>query len=158
MLVSSIRYWIEEASYSMNMGGYTLVSIRRSKRNRNSRRRQRDLTAKAESIQPRNQQGIVEMNIPIRSIVTGQWMDKDDVLHDWQEFVLMRQEKLDGKLQFGNFSSEYTTIMNQVYQLLEGQPEKVDEAVTQLVVTATYMHYNKGFLDGMKIGMVMGNV
>jgi hypothetical protein len=142
----------------MNMGGYTLVSIRRSKRNRNSQRRQRDLTAEAESIQPRNQQRIVEMNIPIRSIVTGQWMEKGDVLHDWQEFVLMRQEKLDGKLQFGNFSSEYTTIMNQVYQLLEGQPEKVDEAVTQLVVTATYMHYNKGFLDGMKIGMVMGNV
>jgi hypothetical protein len=142
----------------MNMGGYTLVSIRRSKRNRNSRRHQRDLTAEAESIQPRNQQRIVEMNIPIRSIVTGQWMEKGDALHDWQEFVLMRQEKLDGKLQFGNFSSEYTTIMNQVYQLLEGQPEKVDEAVTQLVVTATYMHYNKGFLDGMKIGMVMGNV
>jgi hypothetical protein len=142
----------------MNMGGYTLVSIRRSKRNRNSRRRQRVLTAKAESIQPRNQQRIVEMNIPIRSIVTGQWMEKGDVLHDWQEFVLMRQEKLEGKLQFGNFSSEYTTIMNQVDQLLEGQPEKVDEAVTQLVVTATYMHYNKGFLDGMKIGMVMGNV
>ncbi|MBP2661302.1 MAG: hypothetical protein H6Q69_4334 [Firmicutes bacterium] len=140
------------------MGGYTLVSIRRSKRNRNSRRRQRVLTAKAESIQPRNQQRIVEMNIPIRSIVTGQWMEKGDVLHDWQEFVLMRQEKLEGKLQFGNFSSEYTTIMNQVDQLLEGQPEKVDEAVTQLVVTATYMHYNKGFLDGMKIGMVMGNV
>ena len=140
------------------MGGYTLVSARRSKRNRNSRRHQRDLTAKAESIQPRNQQGIVEMNIPIRSIVTGQWMEKGDVLHDWQEFVLMRQEKLEGKLQFGNFSSEYTTIMNQVDQLLEGQPEKVDEAVTQLVVTATYMHYNKGFLDGMKIGMVMGNV
>jgi hypothetical protein len=142
----------------MNMGGYTLVSIRRSKRNRNSRRRQRVLTAKAESIQPRNQQRIVEMNIPIRSIVTGQWMEKGDVLHDWQEFVLMRQEKLEGKLQFGNFSSEYTTIMNQVDQLLEGQPEKVDEAVTQLVVTTTYMHYNKGFLDGMKIGMVMGNV
>ncbi|WP_036680539.1 hypothetical protein [Pelosinus fermentans] len=116
------------------------------------------MTAKAESIQPRNQQRIVEMNIPIRSIVTGQWMEKGDVLHDWQEFVLMRQEKLEGKLQFGNFSSEYTTIMNQVDQLLEGQPEKVDEAVTQLVVTTTYMHYNKGFLDGMKIGMVMGNV
>ncbi len=95
------------------------------------------------------------MNIPLRSIVTGQWMEKGDVLHDWQEFVLMRQEKLEGKLQFGNFSSEYTTIMNQVDQLLEGQPEKVSQAVTQLVVTATYMHYNKGFFDGMKIGTAM---
>nr|WP_017531589.1 MULTISPECIES: hypothetical protein [Pelosinus] len=132
-----------------------MVSIRRSKRNRNSRRHQRDLTAKTESIQPHNQQGIVEMNIPLRSIVTGQWLDKGDVLHDWQEFVLMRQEKLEGKLQFGNFSSEYTTIMNQVDQLLEGQPEKVSQAVTQLVVTATYMHYNKGFFDGMKIGTAM---
>ncbi len=135
-----------------------MVSIRRSKKTRNSRRRQRDLTAKAESIQPHDQQENVEMNIPLRSIVTGQWLEKGDVLYDWQEFVLMRQEKLEEKLQFGDFSSEYTTIMNQVDQLLEGQPEKVSQAVTQLVVTATYMHYNKGFLDGMKIGMVMGNV
>ncbi len=139
----------------MNMGGYTLVPIRRSRKNMNSRRRQRDLTAKAESIQSHNQQGIADMDIPIRSIVTGQWMEKGDTLLDWQEFVLMRQEKLEEKLQFGNFSSEYTIIMNQVDQLLEGQPEKVSEAVTQLVVTATYMHYNKGFLDGMKIGMAM---
>jgi hypothetical protein len=26
LLVSSIRYWIEEASYSMNLGGYTVLS------------------------------------------------------------------------------------------------------------------------------------
>lgn len=121
----------------------------------NSRRRQIHLTAKPESIQSHNQQGIAERNIPVRSVVTGQWLEKSDALRDWQEFVFMRQEKIEEKLEFGELSSEYTTIMNQVDQLLEGQPEKVSKAVTHLVVTATYMHYNKGFFDGMKIGTAM---
>ncbi|WP_352230860.1 hypothetical protein [Pelosinus sp. IPA-1] len=121
-----------------------------------SRRCQRNLTERVETIQP--QKGREEINVPIKSMLTGQWMEKGDALRDWQEFIFMRQEKAEGKLQFGAFSSEYTTIMEQVDQLLEGQPGKVSEAVTQLVVTATYMHYNKGFFDGMKIGMVMGNL
>lgn len=36
-------------------------------------------------------------------------------------------------------------VMEQVDKLLERQPGKVSEAVNQLVVTATYMHYNKVF-------------
>jgi hypothetical protein len=87
-----------------------------------------------------------KINMPIKSMLTGQWMEKGDELRDWQEFIFMRQEKAEGKLQFGALSSEYTTIMEQVDKLLEGQPGKVSEAVTQLVVTATYMHYNKAFL------------
>jgi hypothetical protein len=48
--------------------------------------------------------------------------------------------------------------MKQVDTLLEGQAGKVSEAVTLLMVTATYMHYNKGFFDSMRIGMVMENL
>ncbi|AIF49696.1 hypothetical protein [Pelosinus sp. UFO1] len=70
----------------------------------------------------------------------------------------MRQDKADEKLQFGNLSSEYTTLMEQVDALLEGQVGEVNEAVTLLIVIATYMHYNKGFFDGIKSGMVMGNL
>lgn len=121
-----------------------------------SRRCQRNLTERVENSLP--QKGREEINVPIKSMLTGQWMDRGDALRDWQEFIFMRQEKVEGKLQFGAFSSEYTTIMDQVDKLLEGQPGKVSEAVTQLVVTATYMHYNKGFFDGMKIGMVMGSL
>jgi len=139
------------------MGGYKLVSIT-AKRKMKSRRCQRKLTARMEEILPPNQKGQEEITIPIKSMLTGQWMDKGDALRDWQEFVLMRQEKADDKLQFGDFSSEYTTIMEQVDALLEGQGGEVSEAVTLLIVTATYMHYNKGFFDGMKIGMVMGNL
>lgn len=111
-----------------------------------------------EVLLPPNQKGKEEITVPIKSMLTGQWMDKGDALRDWQEFVLMRQEKADEKLQFGNFASEYTRLMEQVDALLEGQAGEVSEAVTLLIVTATYMHYNKGFFDGMKIGMVMGNL
>ena len=141
----------------MNMGGYKLAS--KAKRKMINRRRcQRNLTARVEELQPPNQKGQEVITVPIKSVLTGQWMDKGDALRDWQEFVLMRQEKADEKLEFGNFASEYTTLMNKVDALLEGQAREVSEAVTLLMVTATYMHYNKGFFDGMKIGMVMGNL
>ena len=123
-----------------------------------SRRYQRKLTDRMEELLPPNQKGQEVITVPIKSVLTGQWMDKGDALRDWQEFVLMRQETADEKLEFGNFASEYTTLMEQVDALLEGQPEKVSETVTHLIVTATYMHYNKGFFDGMKIGMVMGTL
>jgi hypothetical protein len=141
----------------MNMGGYKLISIK-GQRKIKSRRCQRSLTDQMEELLPHNQKGRVEINVPIRSMVTGQWMEKSDALRDWQEFIFMRQEKVEKKLQIGDFSSEYTRIMEQVDQLLEGQPGKVSEAVTELIVSATYLHYNKGFFDGMKIGMVMGNL
>ncbi|MCC5465402.1 hypothetical protein [Pelosinus baikalensis] len=126
-------------------------------RKRKSRRCQRSLTDQREELLPQNQKGSMEINVPIRSMITGQWMDKGDALRDWQEFIFMRQEKIEKKLQDGDLS-EYTRLMEQVDQLLEGQSEKVSEAVTELIVSATYMHYNKGFFDGMKIGMVMGNL
>lgn len=141
----------------MNMGGYKLVSIK-AKSKMKSRCWKRKLTDKVEELLPSNQKGQAEINVPIKSMLTGQWMDKGDALRDWQEFVLMRQEKADEKLQFGNFASEYTRLMEQVDALLEGQAGEVSEAVTLLIVTATYMHYNKGFFDGMKIGMVMGTL
>jgi hypothetical protein len=131
-----------------------MVAIK-AQRKRKSQRCQRSLTDQLEELLPHSQK---EINVPIRSIITGQWMDKGDTLRDWQEFVFMRQEKVEKKLQAGDFSSEYTRIMEQVDQLLEGQPQKVSEAVTELIVSATYMHYNKGFFDGMRIGMVMGNL
>jgi len=128
------------------------------KRKRKSRCCQRKLTDRMkESLLP-DQKGQEEITVPIKSMLTGRWMDKGDALRDWQEFILMRQDKADEKLQFGNFSSEYTRLMEQVDLLLEGQAEEVSEAITLMMVTATYMHYNKGFFDGMKIGMVMGNL
>ncbi|MBP2659296.1 MAG: hypothetical protein H6Q69_2328 [Firmicutes bacterium] len=134
-----------------------MVAIK-AQRNRKSRRCRRSLTDQLEELLPQNQKGSMEINVPIRSMITGQWMDKGDALRDWQEFIFMRQEKNEKKLQVGDLSSEYTRLMEQVDQLLEGQPEKVSEAVTALIVSVTYMHYNKGFFDGMKIGMVMGNL
>jgi ElaB/YqjD/DUF883 family membrane-anchored ribosome-binding protein len=134
-----------------------MVAIK-AQRKRKSRRCQRSLTDQLEELLPQNQKASVEINVPIRSMITGQWMDKGDALRDWQEFIFMRQEKIEKKLQVSDLSSEYTRLMEQVDQLLEGQPEKVSEAVTELIVSTTYMHYNKGFFDGMKIGMVMGNL
>jgi hypothetical protein len=131
------------------------VTVKRKRKSRCCRRR---LTDRIEELLPPNQKGQEEITVPIKSMLTGRWMDKGDALRDWQEFILMRQDKAEEKLQFGNFSSEYTRLMEQVDVLLEEQPGEVSEAVTLLMVTATYMHYNKGFFDGIKIGMVMGNL
>lgn len=129
-----------------------------AQRKKRSRRYQKSLTEQMKELLPQNHKASVEINVPIRSMITGQWMDKGDALRDWQEFIFMRQEKIETKLQSGDLSSEYTRIMEQVDQLLAGQPEKVSDTLIELIGSITYMHYNKGFFDGMKIGMVMGNL
>lgn len=134
-----------------------MVSIK-AKRKMRSRCSQRNLTNRMEELLLQRQKEKVKICMPIKSMLTGEWMDNADVLRDWQEFIFMRQEKAEEKLEFAGFSSAYTEMMEQVDQLLEGQPEKVREAVTSLIVTVTYMHYNKGFFDGMKIGSVMGTL
>jgi len=85
-------------------------------------------------LMPPNQKGQEEITVPIKSMIIGRWMDKGDVLSDWQEFIFMRQDKAEEKLQFGNFSSEYTRIMEQVDALLEGQAGEESEASTLLMV------------------------
>lgn len=90
--------------------------------------------------------------------MTGQQMDEGDALKNWQEFVITRQDQLEDKLQFGALSSEHVNIMNQLDELLKEQKGEVSDTVARLIMSATYIHYNKGFFDGMKIAMIMGNL
>jgi hypothetical protein len=90
--------------------------------------------------------------------MTGQQMDEGDALKNWQEFVITRQDQLEDKLQFGALSSEHVNLMNQLDELLKEQKGEVSDTVTRLIMSATYIHYNKGFFDGMKIAMIMGNL
>jgi hypothetical protein len=83
---------------------------------------------------------------------------KGDTLHDWQEFVYRRQEQIDKNSRYSDRASEPTTMINQLHELLKEQPADVIDAVTLLLLSATYTHYNKGFSDGMKIAMIVGNV
>ena len=85
-------------------------------------------------------------------------MDEGDVMTTWQEFVIARQETIEKRIELGEFTSEYVTLMNQLDELLKDKDESAIDKVTRLVVIASYIHYNKGFFDGMKIALTMGNL
>jgi hypothetical protein len=98
----------------------------------------------------------------MRNVITGENMDKENPLEAWQEFVLVRQEMIDCKLEYRKLSSEYLQANDQIQELLKGLPEEqatgISDAIMDLTSTATYIHYNKGFFDGLKIAMVLGNL
>jgi hypothetical protein len=57
---------------------------------------------------------------------------------------------------FGELSSEQISILSQLDELLKDQDGKIIDTIIKLMMSATYMHYNKGFFDGMKIALTMG--
>ena len=82
---------------------------------------------------------------------------KRDILHDWQDFFYRRQEEIDRNPEGSAIASESTVMMNELHELLKKQAEEINDAVTLLVLLATYKHYNKGVSDGMKIAANIGN-
>jgi hypothetical protein len=139
------------------MGGYRVVSIK-SKRKIKSWSCQKYPLDRGEKLINCSWSGRDKIILSSKNIITGQDMDEKDVIKNWQEFVVTRQEHLENKLQFGELSSEQINILNQLDELLKDQEGKVIDTVTKLMMSATYMHYNKGFFDGMKIAITMGNL
>lgn len=98
----------------------------------------------------------------IKNMITGEYMDKENLLRAWQEFIFARQDTIEQKLAFEELSSKYSYANHRIEELLknlsEEQAAAISDAITELTVTATYMHYNKGFFDGLKVALVMGNL
>lgn len=110
----------------------------------------------------RSKKRMGEIVMLIKNMITGEYMDKENLLRAWQEFIFARQDTIEQKLASGELSSKHSNVNQQIEELLEGlsaeQAAAISDAITELSVTSTYIHYNKGFFDGLKIAMVMGNL
>ncbi len=97
-----------------------------------------------------------------REMMTGKSMNGECVEREWQEFVLSRQSSVDRKLEYETISSEYGKVDQEIKTLLSDLPDKKVEALNDAILAMTslvsYAHYNKGFFDGVKIAMVMGEL
>jgi hypothetical protein len=90
---------------------------------------------------------------PIKSIITGQIIPVGEFEEGWQELVLKRQVMIDEKLDAVGLSSE---CLVEILEKLGKKElaEDIKEAIFHLQTSATYMQYNKGFLDGIKFTMM----
>lgn len=94
---------------------------------------------------------------PIKSILTGKAIPIGDFEEGWQELVLKRQVMIDEKLDTVGLSSECLVKMLEKSASKE-IAEDIEEAIFHIQTSATYMHYNKGFLDGIKFAMMAGQL
>ena len=99
----------------------------------------------------------------MKSKITGRDFQEGEFEANWQQFCGRRQEDLDEKLGGMGTSGEYTRLDYLLGDVLGslGNQEKADEimgAVIALQANATYAHYNKGFLDGIKFALMAGKL
>lgn len=91
----------------------------------------------------------------LRSIITSQTIPVGEFEEGWQELVLKRQLMIDEKLDTAGLSSEYLVEMLEKLENKE-LTEDIKEAIFHLRTSVTYTYYNKGFLDGIKFAMMVG--
>ena len=99
----------------------------------------------------------------MKSKITGRDFQEGEFEANWQQFCGRRQEDLEEKLGSLGGSSEYARMDRLLGEVLGGidNQEKADEimgAVIALQANATYAHYNKGFLDGIKFALMAGKL
>ncbi|WP_094604743.1 hypothetical protein SPSIL_020120 [Sporomusa silvacetica DSM 10669] len=102
----------------------------------------------------------------IRSILTGQSVKPGELEYNWQQFVMDRQEILEEKLDTTEMAAGYRNEdakLNAILESIEaivGQENSRDlyDAIIYKQLTATYLHYNKGFLDGIKFATMAGQL
>ena len=102
---------------------------------------------------------MLKSTMPIKSIITGRIIPLGDFEESWQEFAISRQELIEDKLNSEGLSSNYLRGSSKLGEALEQikNKELIDEiweAIWNQQATTTYMHYNKGFLDGIKFAIM----
>lgn len=88
--------------------------------------------------------------MPIKDTITGQERKQGDFLRDWQEFILDRQDDI--------VSPETKKVELGLERLLDKVGDKtlineIDAAVNTVILKKTFLHYNKGFADGLKLAL-----
>lgn len=106
------------------------------------------------------------MQMNIRSMITGNTVKPGQFEHSWQHFVIERQEAFEEKLNTTPLSPNYIEEDNKLHDILESikavmGEEKFDEvyrAILNKETTVSYLHYNKGFFDGIKFALMAGQL
>jgi len=99
----------------------------------------------------------------LKNIISGQTIPVGEFEESWQEFVMERQEALEDKLNTNSLSSEYLKRSSELNGILETIENKeltnnIWDAIAGVQSVTTYMHYNKGFLDGIKFAIMAGQL
>lgn len=99
----------------------------------------------------------------LKNIISGQTIPAGEFEEGWQELVIKRQETLEDKLNNDSLSSEYlkrSSELNRILETLENKEliNNIWDAIVDIQPVSTYMHYNKGFLDGIKFAMMAGQL
>lgn len=102
--------------------------------------------------------------MPLKSVITNKTLRHEELEYHWQEFALDRQSLVrDKREEMSNYPG-YIHVTEKLYDLLdkvkdtmgEKMFDNLQEAITDREVVVTYLHYNKGFFDGIKFAMMMG--
>lgn len=96
-------------------------------------------------------------NATIRSVISDKEIDTKSFEARWQEFVLHRQEAIKTSNSLGcvQADGELRALLNVVSEKMDKELVRdLDEAVTNFKIASTYLHYNKGYLDGIKFALM----
>ncbi|BBB91088.1 MAG TPA: hypothetical protein PKA28_11010 [Methylomusa anaerophila] len=94
----------------------------------------------------------------LKNILTGGTMQPGDFEYDWQEFANNRQKLLKEKILTDKLSGEYincSIVFNEVLEQVDNND--LTDLIRNVAITresiANYIHYNHGFLDGLKLAL-----
>jgi len=84
----------------------------------------------------------------LKNIITGQDMVPGEMEYSWQEFVINRQERIGRK-------TDSVESLNKIEELLKKIRDDIASSLMKAIIAreckVTYIHYNRGFLDGLKL-------
>lgn len=96
------------------------------------------------------------------SMISGNEIDSKSFEGHWQEFILQRQEIIelsDPPNGYVQAKKELCTLLDSISERMDKKLVRdLDEVVTNLEIAATYLHYNKGYLDGIKFALMVGKL
>lgn len=92
----------------------------------------------------------------IKNIITDEEMLVGEFKFDWQKLIISRQEQIEQKL---SLSKKYSEANNDLTKLLkevgnEILADKIRSATITKECTSTYLHYNYGFIEGLKLKLL----
>ena len=111
------------------------------------------------SIQPLN-------NMPMKSVFSDKELNSSEFEYHWQKLSNSRRRTLNDKLQDKGFAPGHDKQAEKLGALTgligDTMGEKIVEDLYDAIVdqehAVTHLHYNKGYLDGIKFSLMMGQL
>lgn len=105
-------------------------------------------------------------NMPTRSMLSDKKINSNEFEYHWQKLSGSRQIDLADKLQDASFSRGYDKKSSHLSDLIETVGATMGDKMIQDLYdaigdqehTVAYLHYNKGYLDGIKFFLIAGQL